>query len=525
MGNNDEKKVEKRVPAVNRFVVSYRRAGKRGDLDKLKSARDVFERTFARQLTRHVTILSHNEEASEEKRGIKIFDADYLEMNKLKKELPADLIIERLITRKPAVALPFNVSLSAYQPVGRGDTIEFFTKSGDKPLADISAGVNFVLKAYPTGGGSSVSLSSETDSNGKVVFEYDSNVWLPVGAMFEPKHSYWMPAPATQFFDKTINFIPLPKTGPFGWWHHMIGISIYDPNLGSGIKIGAVDTGGGPNSNLSNLKSVGAFIDGKYDNRPDAALDSTNHGTHVCGIIAASPPWQSNDFVGIAPGAEVYTARVFPKDLNATQGDIANAIDTLVSEHGVHLINMSLGSGEPSEIELDAIRFAMEHGALCICAAGNDNGGPVCFPAAYAETVAVSALGLLGMYPPGTLSSWFTPKELDKFGMGGSFLASYSNIGNTIVCCAPGTGIISTVPATSDYPAPYLAMDGTSMSAPMVTGAVAACLSKDERFKIMPPDLDRFGYVVQVAMVVFSNSLNLSPLYQGYGMVNIRPFI
>lgn len=525
MGNSEDKYTRKAVPATNQFVVSHRRSGKQGDPDKLKRARDGFERVFASVMAPNVTILSQNEEASEDKRGIKIFAADYLEMNKLKKELPADLIVERLITRKPAVALPFNVSLSASQPLGKGNTIELFTKAGGKPLREISARVNFVLKDYPNGEGSSVTVSGETDATGKVVFEYDGNTWLPAGAMFEPKHSYWTPAPVTPSVDRTINFIPLPKTGPLGWWHHMIGISIYDPNLGSGIKIGVVDTGVGPNPNLNKLKSIGAFIDGKHDDSPDAAVDSANHGTHVCGIIAALPPWHSNDFAGIAPGAEVYAARVFPKDLNASQGDIANAVDMLASEKGVHLINMSFGSEKPSEIELDAIRFAMEHGTLCICAAGNNNGGLVSFPAAYNETVAVSALGLMGMYPPGTLSSWFTPKALDKFGMGGFFLASYSNVGNAIVCCAPGTGIISTVPVAPGDPSSYLAMDGTSMSAPVVTGALAACLSKDERLKAMPCDLDRFCYAVKIAMTACSNSLNLSQKYQGYGLINIGPFV
>lgn len=525
MTNGGKKQTGKAVPPTSRFVVSYRRAGKQRDPEKHKTARALFERSFNRILAKNVSLLSHNEEANEEKRGIKFFEADYLEINKLKKELPSDYIVEPLITRKPSVALPFNVALSSSQPLGTGNQLVYYAKYGDKPLSGVSARVNFVSRDYPAGQGNTTSESQETDAEGKVVFEYDGNTWLPVGATFDPKHSYWMPAPLTPPVDGTIHFLPLPMTGPLGWWHHVVGVAQYNPTRGSGIRIGVADTGVGPNRNLQHIKSIGAFIDGKHDTHSDADRDCLGHGSHVCGIIAALPPAHSTDYAGLVPGAEVYAARVFPKDkgLGATQGDIANAIDALATEVGVHLINLSLGSDKPSAIELDAIRLAMEYGTLCVCAAGNENGGPVCFPAAYNETVAVSALGLRGMYPPGTLSFWFTPKSPEKFGINGFFLASYSNIGKEIVCCSPGTGIISTVPETPGYPAPYMAMDGTSMSSPMVTGALAACLARDAHYKTMPGDTKRFAHAVHIAIGASSNSLNLKPIYQGYGLTECYP--
>jgi subtilisin family serine protease len=523
MAKNIETQYLKVVPATQRFVASNRRAGKQGEPDGMKRSRESFEMGFSRVLARNVTVLAENENAGEAKRGIRIFDADYLDLNAMKKNLPSDVMIEPLITRKPAIASAFNVSLSASQPLGKGTTMEFYTKDGDKPLAGVCATLNFVSKAYPDGDGAHVTDKRETDAGGRVVFEYDGNVWLPVGAVFQAKYGYWASAPLESVTSQTIQLKPLPMTGPLGWWHYTVGISNYDPIRGSGIKIGVVDTGLGPNPWLNNVKSIGSFIDGRHDNDPESGRDSANHGTHVCGIIAALQPSGSIDYVGIVPGADVYAARVFPKDLGATQADIANAVDALASEHGVHLINMSLGSEKPSAIELDAIRFAMEHGTLCICAAGNDSGGPVSFPAAYNETVAVSGLGLLGVYPPDTLSAWFTPNSPGKFGKSGLFLASYSNVGNEIVCCAPGTGIISTVPGALESPAPYLAMDGTSMSTPMVTATLAACLAGDGRYKAMPGNLERFRYAAQIVVVASSNNLNLIPQYQGYGMTGLYP--
>lgn len=514
----------KAVPPTHRFVASNRRAGKQGNPDALKRSRDSFEQGFSQIMAGNVTLLAQNEAVEEVKRGIRIFEADYLELRAMKEELPADLLIEPLITRKPAVAQPFEVSLSSgAQPLGKGAKIEFYVKDGAKGLPAVCVTVNFMAKGYPAGAGSKASDLRETDASGKVVFEYEDGVWTPAAAIVDPPYGYWSPAPIMNPTGGTIKCLPLPRTGPLGWWHNAAGIYDYDPTRGAGIKVGVIDTGVGPNPYLGKVRSIGSFIDGGHDPAPGSGRDARNHGSHVCGIIAALPPTGSRDYAGIAPGAEVYMARVFPKDLSATQADIANAIDSLAVESGVHLINMSLGSEVPSAIELDAIRLAMERGTLCVCAAGNNNGKPVCYPAAHNECVAVSGLGLMGVYPPGTLSAYFTPTSQDRFGAGGLFLASYSNIGNEIVCCAPGTGIISTVPTQAGSPARYLSMNGTSMSTPAVTATLAACLAGDPEYVAMPGDINRFMRAAQVVYSAASHSLRLSPMYQGLGMMTCSP--
>src|SRR5262249_13820836 len=160
-----------------------------------------------------------------------------------------------------------------------------------------------------------------------------------------------------------------------------------------------------------------------------------------------------------------FHARVFkseePGD-GPTQADIINAIDSLSRDHQCDLINMSLGGGPSSEAEEDAIRDAAERGTLCICSAGNNN-GPINFPAAYPECMAVSAIGKVGWAPAGTFSASNRPKEAARMGQNNLFLAAFSCYGPALACAAPGVGIVSTVPDRNGFTGAYMEMDGTSM--------------------------------------------------------------
>jgi subtilisin len=174
----------------------------------------------------------------------------------------------------------------------------------------------------------------------------------------------------------------------------------------------------------------------------------------------------------------------------ANQGDIANAIDALSRGAAVDVINMSLGSGQASQIEHDAIIDAYERGTVCVCAAGND-GGPVNWPARFPECIAVSAIGVAGWGPAGSLAATRMPLTADRFGRDGVFLANFSSFGPDLLCAGPGVGIVSTVPERFGLRTPYLAMDGTSMASPWVTGALTVLLSLNPAFQSLPRDRAR----------------------------------
>jgi PKD repeat protein len=191
------------------------------------------------------------------------------------------------------------------------------------------------------------------------------------------------------------------------------------------------------------------------NNDPDAT-DDQGHGTHVAGIAGA----RGNNAIGVsgvAYGANIDFAigkvcKVTLMGLSAecASSDIIDGIDWAVL-NGANVINMSFGGDTPSTAEQTALQMARAAGVLPFCAAGN-NSGPVIFPAAFPECVAVSA------------TDW------------GDNLASYSNFGPEVDLAAPGgdfehgfgySQILSTCFEGDNI---YCYKAGTSMASPNAAG-------------------------------------------------------
>lgn len=236
---------------------------------------------------------------------------------------------------------------------------------------------------------------------------------------------------------------------------------------GAGVKVGVVDTG-------IDLRHPDLVVSGGRNTvvgeKPEDFGDNgQGHGSHVAGIIGArgAPP---SGVRGVAPKASLFSYRVFGQDADgATNYSIAKALDWAANEDGCHLINMSLGGGAADEAIKEAIDEARARGAAVIAAAGNDDRGPVSFPALYLSSIAVSAMGRQGTFPSGSSEEGDVQ---EPFGTDpADFVASFSNIGPEIDVVGPGVGVVSTVPGG------HAPMSGTSMACPAVTGFGARLLS------------------------------------------------
>ena len=452
-----------------------------------------------------------------------ILEGDPADMEAKRKELPADTIVETEKLRRPGPFHPVVASPPRQEELtsGLGATIQLNVSSAGAPLP--VAQVMMASMAFR--GGFSNTTFGVTDEKGHVLLTYNPNVWMPLGVAVLPRSRAW-PVFTQIFGQKNLDIVlpPLPHDGPLGWWHRVLGLNSYSENLGEGIRVGIVDTGVGPHPYLSHVRSAGAFLNGKRLQTFDSANDVAEHGTHVAGTIGARPTSGSKDFAGIAPGVELVAARVYPgggppttESGSTTNGDIAQAILTLARDEECDLINLSSGGPMRSRIEADRITAALNRGTLVICSVGNGNGLPIMYPAAEPVAIGVSALGPTGGVPFGVLDIFSYPPQPDRFSFAGFYAPNFISVGMETKCTGPGVGIISTVPAHGSDEVPYISMSGTSMSAPAVTGALAAILSRDATYKSLPRNRERSSYAWRV-LLRSVRTLGLNQQYQGFGM-------
>lgn len=193
----------------------------------------------------------------------------------------------------------------------------------------------------------------------------------------------------------------------------------------------------------------------------DTVSDATGHGTFVAsvagGAVATGSPLQG--FGGDAKLLIVQASR---------DADVFDDVDEAAGivwavEHGARIVNLSIGGAQTSQVERNAIGYAISHGVLVVAAAGNTGqGGNVrSYPAA-----------LVGSHGLAVASTTAAGKR-----------ASFSTAGRYVSLAAPGVRVLGATTAaasTSEYPRAAVATEGvyaygtgTSYSAPQVAGAAA----------------------------------------------------
>ncbi len=490
-------------------VISNRRAGKFTSTEK-KASRDAIA-AVAKSLSKDKVVSDQKPHYDTGRRKV-IYEATEGQMKALQNDAPEDVIIEPVVEYQldknalGAFAEADIVRLDSGFPTGSGQTFTFEIRGGGQPLPNAEV----YLVARPRTGRNKV-FTTTSDPKGQAVFTL-TMLFQPLMVVVVPYSDFWPMERHVTGNRQTVVCPPLPSRRRLAWWHHATGCTAYDETAGKGIRVGVIDSGFGPHPDL-NGTAVGAFIDNRFD--PDGGADVDKHGTHVAGTIAGKPG-AGLRFAGMAPGVELVAVRVFPKDGNAKNPDIAAAIDFLSREHKCDLINMSLGAPSRSGVIDDAIQDSFERGTLCICAAGNSS-GPVMFPAAFEHSVAISAAGKLGEAPEGSVSAGKKPQFHTLFGLDQLFFANFSCFGDRVDSIGPGVGIIAPVPARHGLEMPYGAMDGTSMASPIMTGTLARALAKDYIYTSSDRDLHR-ATLARSTLAALSKPIGLPPEREGRGM-------
>jgi uncharacterized repeat protein (TIGR02543 family) len=190
--------------------------------------------------------------------------------------------------------------------------------------------------------------------------------------------------------------------------------------------------------------------------------DTTGHGTHVAGIVAAEA---GNNMLGagVSYNAKILPIAVFPANSLATTDTVREAYVYIIAhrqELNIRVVNMSFGgydAGDNDPLLRQKIQEAKNLGILSVAAAGNGNTSDPSYPSDYPEVISVIAVNK-------DSSRW------DSSATTGSDYNANKNV------AAPGTGIYSTGHGDDNA---FTSSTGTSMAAPVVSGIAALLFAKN----------------------------------------------
>lgn len=231
--------------------------------------------------------------------------------------------------------------------------------------------------------------------------------------------------------------------------------------------------------------------------------------SHVAGIIAGDGTLSGGRIQGMAPQASLVAVRVLDRQGKGKLASMLEGIRWLQENYrryGVKIVNISVGSvkkqRENSQL-VQAVEKLWDSGLVVCSAAGNEG------------------MQQNNITSPGISRKIITVGSSDDGEMideAGNRHRNYSGRGPTVACIckpeivAPGTNILSANAMTDPADRPYTIKSGTSMSTPMVSGAVALLL---ERYPKMT------NKNVKLKLWKSAKSLGLPRSHQGWGLLDL----
>jgi hypothetical protein len=254
---------------------------------------------------------------------------------------------------------------------------------------------------------------------------------------------------------------------PQEWWVHAVGADVWSPPA-AGVPVTMIDSG----VDLSHAEFSGRPNTIALNAQTFNAVEDELHGTATASTVGA--PQNGVGIEGIYPQARLQAWDASAGGVLTVGGEIAGLSSAVA--HGPGVINLSLGGTDRLTIEEHAILAAFGSGSLVVASAGNDreDGSPRSFPASFAHVLTVGATD-----------------ESNR-------VAYFSSASPDMDLAAPGQDMLVAVP-TIWNPSGYQSLDGTSFSAPLVSGAAAAVwtvrrsLSNTQLFEVIRRSAHREG--------------------------------
>ena len=269
---------------------------------------------------------------------------------------------------------------------------------------------------------------------------------------------------------------------------------------GKGIGVCILDTGIYEHIDFTGrIWTFYDFLD--FKRRP---YDDNGHGTHVAGLVAGDGTASMGKYRGAAPGCGIIALKVLDCYGTGSQDDVLRALRWIREyrqQYRIRVVNISVGTTCNSKRNharlLKSVEQLWDEGVVVVTAAGNQGPRPgsITAPGRSKKVITVGSSDLL------------------------EGRSAISGRGPTAECVckpdivAPGNKIMSCVPGK---PYSYGVKSGTSMSTPLVTGAIACALEKN-------PALTNTD--IKTMLMNSAEDMGLPQNLQGWGKFNRRKFL
>lgn len=256
---------------------------------------------------------------------------------------------------------------------------------------------------------------------------------------------------------------------------------------GKGVGIAIVDSGINQSGDLYTNMGVNRQVANVYFNTDynQNTSDGYGHGTHISSVAAGDGSDSNGKYIGVAPMANVINVKVTNDDGSARSSDVISGLQWVLENkatYNIRVVNISFNSTLAESYHTSPLDAAVEilwfNKIVVVVSAGNQANGV--------------------LYPPANDPFVITVGATDDKGtssLNDDVVTSFSAYGMTSEgfakpdLVAPGRNIIARLVNTNmgmakDHPAnviaqTYFKMSGTSVSAPMVSGAVAILLQSE----------------------------------------------
>lgn len=273
---------------------------------------------------------------------------------------------------------------------------------------------------------------------------------------------------------------------------------------GKGVGVAVLDTGVFLHRDFD--KRIIGFAD--MVNHRAGPYDDCGHGSHICGIIGGSGEASDGRYQGMAPRCSLTVVKVLDRRGNGYAADVIAGIGWILERQkqlGIRILNISVGScgkkglSENSAL-VKAVNRAWDAGLVVVVAAGNN--GP----------------RRMSITTPGISRKVITvgcSDDSTEVMVGGHRMIDYSGRGPTAACIckpdvvAPGSRVVSCACRIDKY----AIKSGTSMSTPIVSGAIALLLEKY-------PNMSNRD--VKLKLMESSADIGLPRNQQGWGLLNVE---